>query len=33
MSGSALFFTIIGVSWCVAKLMRFVLWLDGERDG
>lgn len=30
MSGWTLFFVVVGVSWCVAQFMRFVLWLDGD---
>ena len=28
MSGTAYFFTVIGVSTCVTQLMRFIIWLD-----
>lgn len=29
MTGSVLFFTCIGVGFCVEKVMRFLIWLDG----
>ena len=28
MSGWVLFFEVVGVSYCVSWIMRFVLWLD-----
>lgn len=29
MTGSVLFFTCVGVGFCVEKVMRFLIWLDG----
>lgn len=31
MNGWVLFFELAGIAWAVEKIMRVILWLDGEK--
>ena len=33
MTGTTLFFTVVGVGYVAAKLMQFIVWLDTPKGG
>lgn len=33
MTGTTLFFVVVGVGYCSSLLMKFIVWLDTPRGG